>query len=74
MILVLLFFIVHLLAMHMVLNEMNVIGKVNGILFDFGVSSPQLDNPDRGFSFVREGKLDMRMDTSQGMDAADMAC
>jgi 16S rRNA (cytosine1402-N4)-methyltransferase len=55
--------------MQMVLNEINVVGKVNGILFDLGVSSPQLDTPERGFSFVREGKLDMRMDTSQGMSA-----
>ena len=51
------------------LNELQVYGKVNGILFDLGVSSPQLDDPERGFSFSREGKLDMRMDTSQGMDA-----
>lgn len=55
--------------MQMCLNEINVCGKISGILFDLGVSSPQLDNPDRGFSFVREGKLDMRMDTRQGMDA-----
>jgi 16S rRNA (cytosine1402-N4)-methyltransferase len=51
------------------LSKLEVFGKVNGILFDLGVSSPQLDNPERGFSFAREGKLDMRMDTSQGMDA-----
>lgn len=50
--------------------EENVSGKVNGILFDLGVSSPQLDDPERGFSFMRSGKLDMRMDSSQGMDAA----
>jgi len=55
--------------MHVVLNELNLIGKIQGVLFDLGVSSPQLDNPARGFSFVREGKLDMRMDTTQGMDA-----
>ncbi len=55
--------------LQMCLNELEVFGKVNGILFDLGVSSPQLDNPERGFSFMREGKLDMRMDTTQGMDA-----
>ncbi|EKD71623.1 MAG: hypothetical protein ACD_46C00143G0005 [uncultured bacterium] len=55
--------------MKIVLNELQLIGKVSGILFDLGVSSPQLDNPERGFSFTREGKLDMRMDTTQGIDA-----
>lgn len=44
--------------------------KVDGILFDLGVSSPQLDKPDRGFSFLREGLLDMRMDSSKGLNAA----
>jgi 16S rRNA (cytosine1402-N4)-methyltransferase len=45
-------------------------GRVNGLLLDLGVSSPQLDDPDRGFSFTRDGPLDMRMDTSAGPTAA----
>jgi 16S rRNA (cytosine1402-N4)-methyltransferase len=42
----------------------------NGILFDFGVSSPQLDDASRGFSFMRDGPLDMRMNTDESMTAA----
>lgn len=45
------------------------IDKVDGFLIDLGVSSYQLDNSERGFSFLREGRLDMRMDTSQNLDA-----
>ena len=44
--------------------------SVAGVLMDLGVSSPQLDDPDRGFSFLRSGPLDMRMNTGEGQTAA----
>lgn len=53
------------------ITEAGLNGKIDGILLDLGVSSPQLDDQSRGFSFMNDGALDMRMDCSQGLSAAE---
>lgn len=52
-------------------DQEGVAGQLDGILLDLGVSSPQLDDPERGFSFMNDGPLDMRMNPDAGESAAD---
>lgn len=57
-------------ALKSLCEELGLIGRIDGILLDIGISSPQIDDAQRGFSFEKDGPLDMRMDQSAALDAA----
>lgn len=54
-----------------IVNDLGLAGRLAGVLLDLGVSSPQLDDAARGFSFTQDGPLDMRMNNAAGMTATD---
>lgn len=58
-------------AMERVIKAMGLSGRIDGVLLDIGVSSPQFDDPERGFSFSQSGPLDMRMNPEEGISAAE---